>query len=643
MAEQKLTIQGVMADPKFKSAKPEVQKALLLQYFPDDFEPADIPDTTTSSSSLPPILSQGGKPSTIGPVNSFDNELRSFTPKLPGGLEGNTVSLPSNRTAAKELPTIGAMLATAFLGPGAGVAVRTGMAGLGGVLGSGVEQGAEALSDAPPSSPDHPMVRAAKSGGKEAAGEGLFGTLFSKAGQYFKSTLPSTPEELAKEAALEKAGLYLKPGEIKPPLMREDKIGKQAKEYAENLITKEFGDASDPTSVGRAIYEANAQASRIAHDLSGARFEALNDVPVKLTASDIADIPASMLPEEITKKFGKVKAAEEAVQALKATKDPGPFHSIELAEAEAALKEAGKAVQEVSFNSVRELGTALREAAKMPPASALMVNTNKGLMKLRAKNVTELLNRATAAVGRDAEWKEARVLHKAVGDLFERGLGSEINRTGVKDPQRIVSLITADDRTAVESIQKIFAYAEQAGDQAQKDIAAGARRAFEREFLDQKILSQPIEKWHAQIEKSIGKDTWDALFAQNPAVGSNIAKIASAMPNLAINPDVGLDIAALIGKQGKTGLSYQNLKGLMREFLVWASPSSRNTRKLVTALEQVGSKGPNYLRGIKSLEALASEMEAEKPPALLQQPEVQPIPDFPMPPNPNPVPFRPGD
>lgn len=105
------------------------------------------------------------------------------------------------------------------------------------------------------------------------------------------------------------------------------------------------------------------------------------------------------------------------------------------------------------------------------------------------------------------------------------------------------------------------------------------------------------------------------------------------MPNVALSPAMSSDLAALLIKQGKTGLSYGNLKSLMRDLTIWASPSARTTRSLVTILEQIGSKGPNYLRGISSLAALAEKMEAEKPPPLLRTPD----PSMP------PAPFAPAD
>jgi len=592
-----------------------------------------------------PILSQGGKPSTISAPSAYEASLGDFTPRLPGGLTGNTYSLPSPRDIVAQAPSVGAAALTTLAtgSPQAGAMARMGVAALGGVLGSQVQQVGDILNAAPPApptlgekfllgaskdSPASPAARMILSG----ATEGLFeipGVLASKAGKAASKSLPSTAEEKIAESVDDTLSLGLKPGEIVAPQTRKEKILESLTESGKGDVLSTFGARDTPHEAGQLIYNANKNARKIAGDISRLNYEKLSGIQVNLQphAQTILSIPPSLLPAELA---DKVKSIAE----LRANRFPPAM--IKKAEAEA--------FGTVPFDTVRELRTAVREASELPPKDALMANARIGELRLANKELTGILDGAAKDAGKYDDWREATNFHKGIGDLFDRGLGSEINRTGLTDPQNIVSLISPNDMKAVRDMKAIFRYAEEGGDAAAIRQAKSAERKFQRAFLDQKVLDYPVTEWKSRIEKSAGRDVLAEILGNRDAE-ERLYAIATTAEKISVDSKIASDaLAFAIMKTGKVPASFGTVKNLIKDVTIWASPTVKNTRRLVKALEFAAKPGTtNYARGVEVLGSLLAEMEKEKPPRLLQQPEEQAIPDFPMPPNPNPVPFRPGD
>jgi len=586
-------------------------------------------DLSAAKVLAPPPLKRGlaSGATSISAPSVYEGSLGDFTPALPGGLRGDTYSLPSPRDIVSQAPSVGAAaLTTAF--PEVSIPLRLGAAFAGGAFGSGVEQVGEKLNAAaPPSAPifgNNPGVRAAVSGAEQMLYE-LPAGLATLLGKKAASTLPKKADEKLAETVSESLGMNLKPGEVAPKLSRKEEKLATLSEAAQKNIADTFGVKDTPHEAGVAIHNATQRASKIAHDLSSENYKKLQGLVVDLGphSETILSIPPSLLPPELA-------AAAKGIVELRANNFP-----------EAMVKKAEKAAfGKVPFNVVQDLRTAVREASDLPPGQALMANANIGNLKNIKGKLSGILDQAAKSQGKEAEWRTANDFHKGIGDLFERGLGSEINRTGISDPQRIVSLIKPHDIKAVRDMKAIFSYAEKSGSPVEVAQAKAAQRKFQRGFLDQKILDAPVENWRGIIDKNVGRDVLAEVLG-NTEAEKNLYAIATTAGQIA--PDSKLVADALAIAIAKTGLphaGYGSVRTILKEVAQAVTPSVSNTRKLVGYMQTLAKpQTGNAARAAEGLVELWMKTKEKQPPESLALPPSSP--PMPMFPNPYPGPIRP--
>lgn len=634
MADTQLDITSVISSPEFKAAKPEVQKALLLKHFPDRYNNATGDEdffavTGGGSSSATSATSTPPRPS------FYDKPLFSFTQSTNRGYAEESQGIPakaervnvSPRTAAEQIPTIAAMIATGGLGPGAGLLTRALVAGAAGGAGGAVQQGVEKLADAPPSPSmfgDNPLGRILGAGGEQAIGETIAGGL-GKIGKAIKSRyLPDTAEFRAGEALSATMEKKLKPQEISPIPGGKEKKLKELESIAREELDKKFGPTLFPTDAGRAIADINTTASEVAHAISRKNYEPTNALKVDLAPYSelLANIDSKYLPESLKRGLHKVTKAKAKMEE--------PETVMRLAR---KVVEGDSQLRAVPFTELQELRTALRTAAT--PSNAVAADTTSMQLNKLANRIGAILDSEAEKAGVGKQWRAADTWHReTIGDVFDRGIGKEIEKIGISDPQRIVSLIKPNDKKAVEDLHKIFDFASMGGPEAAAKAVA-ARQAFERAFLDEKILNAPVGKWQGQID-SVGKDVYELVLSKDPAAAANLYRISGVMKRLAPDGDIPKDIAAFLAMQtGVIPASFGTQKNILRDAAIWAMPNVHKTREYVNALEWIGSKNPvNMVRGAKVLSALLQEKAKEEPPELLKRPADPSMP---------PAPFAPAD
>lgn len=616
LTPSKLDLKAVIAMPEFKAMQPEGQKKFLLTYFPDDFEEATpapaISSTTTTAATTTPTTSLPPKPKSF-----YESPLLTLSPPAPGrggyredsGQFANEPPIShtvSPKDIIEELPTLGTIAALASGPVGAvGALARMGIAGLGGLGGGAVKNVAKAaIADKPPS-PTDAFTDTIWSGVKEAGGEGLFGGISKLANIARRRWLPDTPQAQIAEALSEELGLGLKPGEITPKLGRNEEIDKKVQEGVASMANARLGTPLSATQAGQAVYAATRTANDIARGITDKKFAVLADIPVTLDRNLLKGIPPSHIPEEI-----QIAIREADDKLAEAMEDA----------AEGAIFPVEPNIV-VSFEAMKDLRSKVGRATRVPPKDEFAAGIDIGKMKLRYQELTDVMDKAAISVRKGKQWKDFNTFSKEKADLLSRGVGGQINTVGLNDPQTIVSLIAPNDLTAVRQVNKIFAYADVAGKTKkgtqQKLEMAAARQAFERAFLEQKVLSVSPKLWKTAIDKTVGKDVLAAVLEKDPILLDNITRIAGVMENVAPDSKIVSDLIALgITELGVLPASYGTTKGIVKDTALAVARSVHTTRKFINAMEQISSKNASIAaRGVKTLLSMWKEEKDKMPPA----------------------------
>lgn len=507
------------------------------------------------------------------------------------------INFVSPRDIVHELPNVLAGAAS-LAQPEIGLFRALATAGLTGAGGSGLAQATDVAMGLPPD----------PNGASTATKAGFEQMLYEVPGQalkgikgLIKSRLPQKPEELVAEKVAKDLGLDVTPGEIAPKLGRKETQLKTIKDAAETEINSIFGKPDTAHNIGVAVYDANKAAREVAGKISSENYAKLEGLTVDLSKNTrlLRSLPPSLLPRKISK-------ALATIAELRNPKYNNPPELI--------AKETKKLLGEVDFNTVRELRSGVREAAYLPPTQALMAKQNVGELKLAHNKLSDILTKSARAQGKGAEYETARNFHREIGDLFQRGLGSEINKLE-RDPQKIINLVTLGDMSAVKDLKAIFNYAQKYGSPVQALTAAKAEKAFQRGVLEERVLNFPVEKWADAIDDKIGKNVLAEIIGDVPA--NNLKAIATTAKQLNLDSRVAEDaLALLVAKTGKLPAGMLSTRSVLKDITSYVTPSVQSTRRYVSALEAIGSKNPgNMIRGAKIMVDIWNEMEKNKPPA----------------------------
>lgn len=575
----------------------------------------------TGGASTTPVVGAYDKPIFTVPQGG-DPENFLYGKNSGGGYRPKTELPVTPRDLANQVPNAAAMAASSYLGPEVGIPVHTGIAALMGGLGNAALQGGEKLADVPPSpgmfgvtNPVGKMLLEAGFQGVNELGGGLFKHFAGKQA----AKLPATLEEKANEALAQKVGDIVTAGEVAPKLssteLRLSKYREDTLKDAESLL----GPYSTPHDAGKALHGGNIAAKKIADRVSTANYNKLADVSVDLGPHMdlIKALPEDTLPDAL-----RAKLKNESSDPLRAYIEDYKAKLVNPSAKQLEFVRQGEqAGNTVSFDTLKEIRTAIGKKLDQPPDKAPMPGQTIGELKHTYKQLTGIMANAAEKAGKGTEWKEADTFHATMGDLYgKRGsIGRRVAGKAPKAPQKVIGLVGPHDLQAAIDQNKIFDYGNHAmATEEEKNTIAAARSSYQRAFLDQNIFNHPETTWKTKIA-NIGPEVVDEVLKTDPIFAKNIKTVANLTANISPTVPIGEDVAAAMTTP--LGFGFHNRKNIIRDVTRYATPSVEGTRRLAEALRLVADKGPNYVRGIRSLAELYTEMRQSEPPTSTQKPQ----------------------